>query len=431
MAMQAIREERYADSETGRAGQRIGTVPERKLRRAYGESATGGSEVPGLSKTRRSGFGSGFRLTFRRGAVPKTTRGRVLAGVALVAGLGLVATAAYETQKFLLHDERFVIPASSSIQIEGNSHLTRAQLLSVFGEDVERNVFNISLADRREELERLPWVAHATVMRLLPNRLRVSIVERTPVAFVRQGSQIGLVDKNGVLLDMVGDSASDAADSKDFGKRYSFPVVTGISADEPLSVRAARMKIFERFTGDLDSTNENISARLSEVDLSNPEDVKALIPDQATEIMVHFGETDFLQRYRKFEEQLPGWRTQYPKLASADMRYERQVVLEMQQGAAIPVAGGSGEVGPAAHLKAPAKAVAHPVTAHPVTAHPVTVHPVTVHPVTVHPVTVHPVTVHPVTVHPVTVHPVTVHPAVAKAKSVFGSPHFPDAKTGR
>ena len=61
---------------------------------------------------------------------------------------------------------------------------------------------------------------------------------------------------------------------------YSFPVVTGISADEPLSTRAARMKIYERFTTELDAAGEKISEQLSEVDLSNPEDVKAMIPDQ-------------------------------------------------------------------------------------------------------------------------------------------------------
>ncbi len=90
------------------------------------------------------------------------------------------------------------IPSSSSIEIVGNAHLTRAQLLSVFGEDVERNIFSVPLVQRRAELESLPWVAHATVMRLLPNRMRVSIVERVPVAFVRQGSHIGLVDAGGV-----------------------------------------------------------------------------------------------------------------------------------------------------------------------------------------------------------------------------------------
>ena len=232
-------------------------------------------------------------------------------------------------RSFLLHDERFVIPSSSSIEFQGNAHVTRAQLLSIFGGDVERNIFTVSLAERRAEMERLPWVAHATVMRLLPNRMRVSIVERTPVAFVRQGSHIGLVDANGVLLDMPAETKPDA--------RYSFPVVTGIVAEDPLSTRAARMKIYERFTTELDGSGEKISQGLSEVDLSNPEDVKALIPDKSNEILVHFGDVDFLDRYKRFEEHLPEWRTVYPKLSSVDMRYERQVVLEMQPGAGVPV----------------------------------------------------------------------------------------------
>jgi cell division protein FtsQ len=232
-------------------------------------------------------------------------------------------------RSFLLHDERFLIPSSSSIEFQGNAHVTRAQLLSIFGEDIERNIFRVSLPERRAELERLPWVAHATVMRLLPDRIRVSIVERTPVAFVRQGNHIGLVDANGVLLDMPVDAKPDG--------HYSFPVVTGIAANDPLSVRAARMKIYERFTTELDGSGEKISEGLSEVDLSNPEDVKALIPDKSTEILVHFGDVDFLERYRRFQEHLPEWRTVYPKLSSVDMRYERQVVLEMQSGAGVPV----------------------------------------------------------------------------------------------
>ncbi len=231
----------------------------------------------------------------------------------------------------LLHDERFVIQSSSSIAVEGNQHLTKAQLLSIFGEDVERNVFTVSLAERKADLERLPWVEHATVMRLLPDHIRVSVVERTPVAFVRQGSQIGLVDKNGVLLNMTADSQG--------GTHYSFPVVTGIGADDPLSTRAARMKIYERFTSELDATGEKVSQKLSEVDLSNPEDVRALIPDTNADILVHFGDTDFLERYHKYQANLAEWRTQYPKLSSVDMRYDRQAVLEMQPGSSVPLAG--------------------------------------------------------------------------------------------
>jgi cell division protein FtsQ len=251
----------------------------------------------------------------------------------LFAGVGVAAF--LTARSYLLHDERFVIPSSSSIELEGNVHVTRAQLLGIFGEDVERNIFTVSLAQRRAELEKLPWVAHATVMLLLPNRMRVSIVERTPVAFVRQGSHIGLVDANGVLLDMPVGSGKN--------EHYSFPVVTGISANDPQSTRAARMKIFGRFTSELDASGEKISEELSEVDLSNPEDVQALIPDRSTEILVHFGEDSFLDRYRRFKEHLPEWRTLYPKLSSVDMRYERQVVLQMPPGSNTAVSSSNAE----------------------------------------------------------------------------------------
>jgi cell division protein FtsQ len=304
----------------------------------------------------------GVRVRF--GGMPRNRRGWIFAGVLLLLCLGLCAGILAVARDFLLHDERFVIPSSSSIEFEGNEHVTRAQLLGVFGEDVERNIFRVPLAERRSELEQMPWVAHATVMRLLPNRVRVSIVERTPVAFVRQGNRIGLVDANGVLLDMPVATKTDA--------RYSFPVVTGISATDPLSTRAARMKIFSRFTSELDLSGERISQSLSEVDLSNPEDVKALIPDHSTDILVHFGDTDFLDRYRRFEQHLPEWRTVYPKLSSVDMRYERQVVLEMQPGSGVPMTsttnaageisgGDASQRAAAADSAAPQKVAAKPV----------------------------------------------------------------------
>jgi cell division protein FtsQ len=302
------------------------------------------------------------RLSFHGALLPKSRWGRIAmsCGLLLLAGAGVAAALA--VRSYLLHDEHFVVSGSQSIQIAGNSRLSRPQLLSVFGEDVERNIFNIPLAQRRSELERLPWVEHATVMRLLPNRVRVAIVERTPVAFVRQGSEIGLVDANGVLLnlpgpDLPGATLQDASSQPDAAAvarntpHYSFPVLTGISADDPLSVRAARMKIYMGFVAALDASGDNISHRLSEVDVSNPEDVKAVLPDSASggaDVLVHFGDGRFLERYREYEQHLAEWRAQYPKLASVDLRYERQVVLEMQPGAAATASdAASGAAAPA------------------------------------------------------------------------------------
>ena len=298
----------------------------------------------------------GVRLSIHGVLMPRTLWGRIAAGCGLLILTGGAIAGGLWVRSFLLHDEHFVVPGSQSIQIAGNSHLTRAQLLSVFGEDVDRNVFNIPLAERRMELESLPWVAHATVMRLLPNRVRVAIVERTPVAFVRQGAQIGLVDANGVLFDLPGTDAEEAigagsaAAGARSGPHYSFPVLSGISSGDPLSTREARMRIYMSFVSALDATGENISHHVSEVDLSNPEDVKAIIPDAGSagaDILVHFGEERFLERYRQYQDHLSEWRTQYPKLASVDMRYERQVVLEMQPGATVP----TGDSAPSATVK--------------------------------------------------------------------------------
>ena len=315
----------------------------------YGDDLDPGGEFTGRARRQ------GVRLSFHGGLIPKTLWGRIAAGGGLLILTGAAIAGGLWVRSFLLHDEHFVVPGSPSIQIAGNSHLTRAQLLSVFGEDVDRNVFNIPLAERRTELESLPWVAHATVMRLLPNRIRVAIVERSPVAFVRQGAQIGLVDANGVLFDLPGPDAEEASGAGAVAvarsaPNYSFPVLTGISAADPLSTRAARMGIYMSFVSALDATGESISHRLSEVDLSNPEDVKAIIPDAGSagaDILVHFGEERFLERYRQYENHLAEWRTQYPKLASVDMRYERQVVLEMQPGSPVP----SGDSAPSGTVK--------------------------------------------------------------------------------
>ncbi len=312
-------EERYASESAG--PRRVSAAPNRKLRRDLSEDFAEPYEDDDVPVGRRGG---GVRVRFR--GLPATKWGRIFAGFVLLLGLGMGTAGFLMARSYLLHDERFVIPSSSSIEFEGNAHVTRAQLLGIFGADVERNIFTVSLEKRRAELEGLPWVAHATVMRLLPNRMRVSVVERTPVAFVRQGSRIGLVDANGVLLDMPVDAKSR--------EHYSFPVVTGILGNDPVSTRAARMKIFERFTSELDGSGEKISEGLSEVDLGNPEDVQAMIPDHSTEILVHFGEDNFLERYRRFKEHLPEWRTLYPKLSSVDMRYEQQVVLQMPPGTA-------------------------------------------------------------------------------------------------
>jgi cell division protein FtsQ len=158
-------------------------------------------------------------------------------------------------------------------------------------------------------------------MRLLPNQLRVSIRERTPIAFVQVRGHIDLADIDGVILTMTPQQMA--------ARHYSFPVVSGIIPADPLSVRSARMHMYQRFMVDLDSTGEHISAQLSEVDLSDPDDVRATVPANGSDLLLHFGQEDFLARWHNYQAHIAQWQQQYPKLASIDLRYDREVVLKM------------------------------------------------------------------------------------------------------
>jgi len=196
-------------------------------------------------------------------------------------------------------------------------------------------------------------------MRLLPDQIRVNVVERQPVAFTRHGQQIGLVDASGVLLDMP--AASMAA------HHYSFPVVTGIDPGDPAASRQARMAVYGRLMTELDANNQHFSEQISEIDLTDPEDARVLLPAQGADILAHFGEDHFLERYQRYQAHIAEWRQQYPKLAAVDLRYEHQVVLEMASGveATQPTADAGSAKPPAGGAAMPAKDAANAPTGKP------------------------------------------------------------------
>jgi len=166
---------------------------------------------------------------------PATSAGRVLLLLATLTVLGGFAASAYLLKNYLDRDARFRIAGTSNIEANGLTEVSRSEMLPVFGEDIGRNIFFIPLSERRRQLEQLPWVERATVMRLLPDQIRVSIVERQPVAFALQPNGLtGLVDADGVLLTMPAAMMAQ--------RHYSFPVVSGINASDSLDARRARME---------------------------------------------------------------------------------------------------------------------------------------------------------------------------------------------
>jgi cell division protein FtsQ len=269
------------------------------------------------------------RVPVRRGALPRKTASRVRQAATLLLTFAVLGCIAYGCYRYAMRSPRFRI-TSESVEVLGEAPNSREQVLQKMNDLVGRNVFQISLGERKRELEKIPWVESASVMRLWPNRLRVMVKERTPVAFVALGERIDLIDAQGVLMEMP--PRSD----------YSFPVILGMNENEPLSTRAPRMKLFLRLVHELDGGDGNkqggaqYSRNLDEVDLSDPEDIKVLARGGSAPILVHLGNSDFLPRFMLFLTNVQKWEEERGKLESVDLRFGREVILNPDPHAAPP-----------------------------------------------------------------------------------------------
>ena len=303
------------------------------------------------------------RVSARRPSLPKRAvnglKWSVIALVVLFVA-GVAGTAAYHYGE---RDWRFRIDSSDNIEITGTHNVPHAQVMEVLGGDIGRNIFFVPLAERKAQLEKVPWVESAGVMRFVPNRLVVDIHERTPIAFARLGSRIALIDAGGTLMELPGAGK----------QKYSFPVIVGMNPGEPLSTRAARMKIYNELLRQLDSDGGHYSQELSEVDISDQEDVKVTANDPAGAVLVHLGASEFLTRYKTYVTHVQGWRQQFEKLESVDLRYDHQIIVnpDLQGGAkaaevtpAVAKAAMAAGVKPAALIHViPVKPVAPKMTA--------------------------------------------------------------------
>jgi cell division protein FtsQ len=236
-----------------------------------------------------------------------------LAGVAVVAVGGI-------SVRYLLYSPQVLLRMPDQIEVNGNHIVPREDVQKLFVPDRNRSVLRIPLDVRRTEIEELPWVEEASVQRILPNRVRVLLTERTPIAFFRNGTELTLIDSYGVLLD------------RPEGEDFHFPIVTGLSENLPREEREKRMQTYQEFMKDADLVKPGSSDQVSELDLSNPRDLRVVLTGLGGSgdehaVTVHFGQSDFTGKYRMLVENFAQWQANSGTVHSIDLQYSRQVVV--------------------------------------------------------------------------------------------------------
>jgi cell division protein FtsQ len=237
-------------------------------------------------------------------------------GVVGIAG----ASAAWTAGRFLLYGQPMLLVKPEQIEVTGNHIVSREAVLQQFVRDRGRSVLRVPLGARRSAIEEISWIESATVQRILPNRIRVDLTERTPIAFLRNGTELALIDSHGVILD------------RPHGEELQFPIVTGLSESMPREERGKRMQTYQEFMSDIDLVRSGSSDRVSEVDMANPKDLRAVMTGIANAsdpqaVTIHFGAADFTGKYRMVVENFAQWQASNGRVHSIDLQYAKQVVL--------------------------------------------------------------------------------------------------------
>jgi cell division protein FtsQ len=236
-----------------------------------------------------------------------------------IAGAAILTLAIFGS-RFALHSPEMLLLQPDQIQISGNHIVPSEEIQKLFLRDRNHSLLQIPLDTRRSEIQEVSWVEDASVQRILPNRLRVEITERTPIAFFRNGAELTLIDSHGVLLD------------RPEGEDFHFPIVTGLSENMPRDEREKRMKIYEEFMQALELVKSGSADRLSELDLANPRDLRVVLTglagaDRPQAVTVHFGQSDFTNKYRMLIENFAQWQANSGRVQTIDLQYSRQVVI--------------------------------------------------------------------------------------------------------
>ena len=183
-----------------------------------------------------------------------------------------------------------------SVDISGAARVPADEIEAVTRKAVIRTgVWKADLSAISAEIQKLPGVRRATVTRVLPDRLRVRVVERVPLAVVRTAAgHFVWVDEEGVAM----------GDMKSAERIPSF-FIRGWSEEGTEDARKENVERVQKYMEAVRAWEiAGLSERVSEVDLTDVRDVRAQLAGADSQIEVRLGAQDFGSRLKRAFEVL-------------------------------------------------------------------------------------------------------------------------------
>jgi D-alanine-D-alanine ligase/cell division protein FtsQ len=244
----------------------------------------------------------------------------------LVARLAVLAVAL----GYAAYRSATLIAAAPSLQIghmvvRGHERMSAGEVLSLVEGLRGQNILAVKLDHWQTKLLSSPWVERATIRRVLPATLEITVHERRPVGIGRLGGALYLIDAKGVIVDEYGPAYAD----------IDLPIIDGLAAppqDGGSIIDVARAEFAGRVIAAL-AARPDLAKRVSQIDVGDLHDAVVVLDGDAA--LLRLGDTGFVARLQRYIDLAPALRERLAAIDYVDLRFEDRLYVRPPKGAQV------------------------------------------------------------------------------------------------
>jgi cell division protein FtsQ len=267
---------------------------------------TAGVRAPADKRFRRAQVRPGPRRGWRAAISWPVLRVVVIGAALTIGGLKAAGAALGMPQLRVQH-----------LVLKGAQKLSPGELEALLDGLRGDHILTANLDAYRARLMQSPWVAGASLRRVLPSTVEVAIVERRPMGLARIDGRLFLIDDTGIVIEEHG--AHHA--------QYDLPIVDGLQGDARKTgflIDPARAALAARVIA-ATSADPQVGPRVSQVDVSDAHNAVVLLDGDRA--LLHVGESAFVERLKSYLTLAPTLRERLDEIDYVDLRFDERIYV--------------------------------------------------------------------------------------------------------
>lgn len=214
----------------------------------------------------------------------------------------------------------------SHLIVSGNERMSTGEILALVDGLRGQNILAIGISEWQEKLLVSPWVESASIRRVLPATLEITVRERVPMGIGRLGTSLYLIDARGIIVDEYGPAYAD----------IDLPIIDGLAAapaDKGELIDTARAEFASRVIAAL-SPRPELFRQVSQIDVSDLHDAVVILDDDTA--LLRLGDADFVARLQQYIDLQPALRERLEGIDYVDLRFDERLYVRPVKASPAP-----------------------------------------------------------------------------------------------